>query len=164
MAGMFDELLDIKKLREQSAAGVVKRAQEAVEAAEEEVRSAEKSVLDHEAFRVTEEQRLFEEIQGEAVRLDDIDEMKFKIGLLRAKTGELEKAVEEKNKLVAKAREAVKVAMEAEHQAQKAVRKFEEFVDIQHQEEQRLAVAAEEAEIEEVTEAIFAGRMKGSGE
>ncbi len=163
MTGMFDELLDIKKLREQSAASAVKRAKEAVLAAEGEVKLAQKSVHDHEEFRVTEELRLFEEIHGEEVKLDDIDEMKFKIGLLRTKTGELEKTVEEKTRLVAKAREAVQAAMEAEHHAKKAVQKFEEFVDIQHKEEEKLAVAAEEAEIEEITEAIFAGRRKGSG-
>ena len=160
---MFRDLLKIKKLREQGAAAAVTRARQAVEAAQAAVVEAEEAVEAHEAFRVKKEAQLFAEIKGTAVTVDEIDAMKFKVGLLRETTEELKKAVEARRQEVAAAEAAVQEAEAAHLEAQKSLQKFEEFVAIQEEEERKLAVEAEEAEVEEISEAIFAGRAKGAG-
>ena len=159
---MFEELLKVKKVREQSAANAVTKARNALREAQQAVVDAEQAVEDHEAFRVVEEARLFDEIRGVAVKLDEIDEMKFKVGLLRDKTEELCKSVEDKKKAAADAQTRLEEAEAAKLEAEKALRKFEEFVEIQREAERVAAVEAEEAEVEEVSEAVFAGRMKGA--
>ena len=158
---MFKELLGIKKIREEGASHAVGRARAAVQEAERAVVAAEQAITDHAAFMVSEKVRLFDEIRGQAVKVDDIDTMKFKIGLLKEEAEKLAASVEEKKKAVATARAAEEAAETAHREAQRATQKFEEFVEIQREEERKSAAAAGDAEIEEAAEAIFAGRMKG---
>ena len=157
---MFEELLDIKKIREQGASIAVGQAKTAVKEAEQAVIDAEQAVADHAAFKASEEVRLFEEIRGQEVKLDDIDAMKFKIGLLKEKAEKLAAAVEDRKKAVETAQAAVETAEAAHKEAQRALQKFEEFVEIQREADKKAAAAKEEAEVEEVSETIFAARMR----
>ncbi len=154
----FEQLLSIKAIREQGAANAVRRAKAAVEEAEEAVVIAEKEVEEYRAYRLQEEPRLFEEIRGKGVKLDEIDDMKYKVSLLRTKEEELQKVVEDKRQKVADAEANLQQAENEHVLAQKAHEKFEQFVQIQREEAQKLAAELEEAEVEEITEAIFAGR------
>ncbi|MEM9045802.1 MAG: YscO family type III secretion system apparatus protein [Pseudomonadota bacterium] len=159
---MFEELLEIKGLREKTAAAEVGKAQDFVVACQQAVKDAEQAVVDYRAFRLKEEVRLFDEIKGHSVKVEAIDEMKFKITKLREKEAELEAVIDEKKKAVTDAEAAVVKAEEAHVEAQRAVEKFEEFVEIQREERLKEAAEAEEAEVEEISEAIFSGRMRSA--
>ena len=159
---MFEELLEIKGLREKTAAAEVTKAQEYVAECEQAVVDAQQAVVDYETFRLKEEVRLFEEIKGHGVKVEAIDEMKFNISKLRERQAELEAEIEEKKKAVQAAEQAVLKAEENHKEAQRAVEKFEEFVDIQRKERLKEAAEAEEAEVEEISEAIFSGRMRSA--
>lgn len=159
---MFEELLEIKGLREKTAAAEVGKAQDYVKLCEQAVVEAEQAVTDYHAFRLKEEVRLFEEIKGHGVKVEAIDEMKFKITQLREKEAELQAVIEEKQQAVKAAEAAVVKAEEDHKEAQRAVEKFEEFVEIQREERLKEAAEAEEAEVEEISEAIFSGRMRSA--
>lgn len=154
----FEELLWIKKIREQAAANAVTRAKDAVEEAQLAVTEAENEVREYSAFRAVEELRLFEEIRGRGVKLDDIDEMKYKVSLLRVKEEELRKVVEDKKQAMADAEANLQQAEEDHIVAQKSHEKFEQFVEVKREEALKEATEREEAEVEEITEVIFAGR------
>ena len=157
---VFDDLLSIKAFREQSAGNAVTRAKAIVAEREKAVRNAEQAVLKYREFRVAEEARLFQEIRGAKVKLGELEDMKQSVALMRDRELKLDEAIEEAKKAVEPAKQEQRKAEEAHREAQKALQKFEEFVQVQKEEEQTRAAAQEEAEVEEVSEAIFASRAR----
>ena len=153
--------MQIKRVRELGAANAVAEARDAVAQARDAVTEAETKAQDFGAFRTREEKRLFEDIRGQGVKVEDIDEMKFKVEELRAREQALLQEISDKQEALAQAQSAQETAQEAHREAQKALQKFQDFVDAQRAEAQKEIAAHEEAEVEEVTEAIFAVRMQG---
>jgi len=160
---MFKELLNIKHLREKTAAAAVARAKAVVRERQEAVGAAKAAVEEFHAFRLDEEVRLFEKIKGTGVKVEKIDEMKFEITTLRAREEELKKKIEEAEDAVREAERAVENAEDKHREAEKAVQKYEELVQNEADEAAKAAMQAEDAEIEEVSEAIFAIRSANTG-
>lgn len=156
---MFDELLRIKKFREDAAQRAVASAEKALEARREAVRDAETALENHRTFRTAEEVRLFNEIKGEPVRVSRLDQMKQAVALLRDDEVRLAEKLEEERRTVPPAEQAVDEAKEVYRAAMKATQKFEEFVSIQHREEEKERIAHEDAEAEEINEATFTSHM-----
>lgn len=152
---MLEELLKIKRIRERDAETAVHLAERKLAEAHEAVRAAKQAVSDHHEFRLKEEVRLFEEIRGEPVHVRDFDEMKQSVAMLRKTEADLEETVAEKTKAIAPAEEALQSAQEAYREAKVATMKFEELVDLERSEAERAALFREDAETEEVVEAVF---------
>ncbi|MEM9761329.1 MAG: YscO family type III secretion system apparatus protein [Pseudomonadota bacterium] len=158
---MLSRLLRIKRLREERAVRETQEAVRAVAAAERAVAEAEEALSTHQAFRKTEEPRLFGEVKGTPVALSRLDRLKEDIAALKALELELEDAVATARRKVAEAEAALQAAEAAQREAERAVAKFEEFVAVEDRRERDDAVAREDAEIEEVSEAVFATRSRG---
>lgn len=158
---MFAQLLEIKRLRERSAAAAARAAREALAAREREKAEAEQAVVAFREARIERERRMFEDIRGREVKIEAIEHMKQRVALLREEERQLEKAVEDAGKAIETARKACAEAEAAQAEAARAVAKFEEFVAAEDEEVRLALVAREDAEIEEVSEAIFAIRNKG---
>lgn len=151
---MLEELLRIKRIRERDAEAAVRSAERKLAEARDAVRAAEKAVSDHHEFRLKEEIRLFEEIRGASIHVRDFDDMKHAVAMLRQKEADLEESVAEKTKAVAPAEQALRAAQDAYREAKKATMKFEELVSLQRAEAEKAATFREEAETEEVVEAV----------
>lgn len=155
---MFAELLEIKRLRENKEEAAMRAARAALDAAHAAVEAAKNAVEDYHTWRLAEEARLFAKVKGAAVRLKAIEEMNETIGTMRTKELALTEEISAREQEVPEAERALKEAEARHHDAKKATQKFEEFVAMQREEEARAAVEREDAELEEITEAIFAGR------
>ena len=159
---MFDDLLRIREFRETSAANEVARVRRVVADKQQAVRDAEAAVQDYRDYRLAEESRLFAAIRGARVKLRKLEDMKQSIALMRDHELKLEEAVEQAKKALEEAEEELQRAVDAYHEAQKSLRKFEEFVAAQKDMEHKAAERKEEAEVEEVSEATYAARMRGT--
>ncbi len=159
---MFEDLLRIRRFREQSAANAVVRAKALVAEREQAVRDAEAAVVEFHGHRRAEEARLFEEIRGMAVKLEKLEDMKQSVALMRERELELEEAVEDARKAVVTAEEEHGKAVEVHRQALRALEKFKEFVEVQKAAARNAAARKEETETEEVTEAAYAAHKRGA--
>ena len=151
---MLEELLRIKRIRERDAEAAVHLAERKLAEAHEAVRAAEKAASDHHEFRLKEEIRLFEEIRGASIHVRDFDDMKHAIAILRQKEADLEETIAEKTKAIAPAEEALQAAKETYREAKVGTMKFEELVNLERAEAEKAAIFREDAETEEVVEAV----------
>ena len=152
---MLEELLKIKRIREADAETAVRSAERKLAEAHEAVWAAKRAASDHHEFRLKEEVRLFEEIRGESVHVRDFDDMKHAVSVLRQKEADLEETIVEKTKAIAPAADAVEAAKEAYREAKVATMKFEELVNLERAEAAKAAIIREDAETEEVVEAVL---------
>lgn len=160
---MYRELLRVKRLREDTAKADLRGAEAMLSAARAAAEKADEMVEQFHAERLIRERKLFEDIKGVAVQVREIDDMKAKIERLRAEEEELRRRAAKAHEQVADAENDVSSARAALKRAEQTTQKFEEFVEI---EKERVAVAQaerEEAETEEVSEAIFAAQSKARG-
>ena len=158
---MLVELLEVKKIRERDADRVKREAERALQAALDAVRAAQQAVVDFHEFRIEEEPRLFNKIRGEKVKVKAFDDYKHQVAALRDKEmGMIEEAEALEAKVPPK-REALDAATSAHAAAMAAVAKFEELVEIEKQEIAAAAMAREDAEAEEVVEAVFGNPAHG---
>ncbi|MEM8820628.1 MAG: YscO family type III secretion system apparatus protein [Pseudomonadota bacterium] len=160
---MYRELLRVKRLREDTAKAELRDSEAMLRAARSAAERADEMVESFHAERLLKEKRLFDEIKGVAVLVRDIDDMKAKIERLRAEEEELRKRASKAHEQVTEAENDVATARTAVKRAEQITQKFEEFVDI---EKERVAIAQaerEEAETEEVSEAIFAAQSRAQG-
>lgn len=155
---MFEDLLRIKKFREDAAHREVKVAEARLAERLKAVRDAEEAFETHHDFRVQEEARLFQEIKGEPVHVSDLDKMKQAVGLLRDDELRLQEKIEEERKTVPPAQDAVKKAKDAHSAAMTATEKFRQFVEMQQEIENKEEAFREDAEAEEVVESILGAR------
>ena len=151
---MLEELLKIKRIRERDAEAAVRSAERTLAEAHEAVRVAKKAASDHHEFRLKEEIRLFEEIRGASIHVRDFDDMKHAVAMLRQKEADLEEIIVKKTEAVAPAEQALRAAQEAYREAKKATMKFEELVNLERAEAEKAAIIREDAETEEVVEAV----------
>ena len=160
---MFDDLLRIKKFREDAAKREVKVAEARLAERLKAVRDAEEALTDHHTFRVAEEKRLFNEMKGMEVHLSDLEDMKQTVGLLRNDELHLREKIDEERNTVPPAQQKLSDAKGVYSQAMTATEKFRQFVEIQRQEEAREATFREDAEAEEVVESIIGARAAAGG-
>ena len=160
---MFDDLLRIKKFREDAAKRAVTVAEARLAERLKAVRDAEEALSDHHAFRIDEERRLFNEMKGEEVHLSDLENMKQAVGLLRNDELHLREKIDEERQTVPPSQKALAEAKEAHSHAMTATEKFRQFVAMQRAEEAKEAAFKEDAEAEEVVESIIGARAAAGG-
>ena len=146
---MLDDLLKIKRLREDDAISVLAKAQaflgEQIGARDKKCREE----VDYKVWRTGEENRLYDEICGKNVALSDLEKLREQIGLLRQRELALHEERLSAEESVEQARSALEEAKRQRIQAHKEVIKYEEYNQIVVEGEKHEAEAREEGELED---------------
>jgi hypothetical protein len=151
MAYPLQRLLQVRMLREQSAACEVLAAQRRLEKARAALRAAEKALADFLVWRAAEEERLFARIRKKEIAYRRLEDHLLDISLLRAREAgfhlriqEAQKVCREREDELGRARKAHQAAIQAEH-------KIEEHRKIWQSDEVVRQAAEEDREMEEFT-------------
>ena len=146
---MLDDLLKIKRLREDDAISVQAQAQAFLEEQIEARDGKQREEADYKVWRVGEEDRLYNEIYGKNVGLDDLEKLREQIGLLRQRELALHEEWLQAEDGVKQARSALEEAQRLRMKAHKEVAKYEEYNQIIVKKEKREAELREEVELED---------------
>ena len=146
---MLHDLLKIKRIREKSAQGEVRKCRHHLDAARAEVVKREQELEAYKIWRHKEEQRLYDSIINTEVRQRDLDGLKQKIAGLRTKDFQYQQAIDEARGMVTQAEQNLVAAEEHYRKAIQATQKFEEFTRVLDEEERKEKERLEELELEE---------------
>jgi hypothetical protein len=141
MASAFEQILDLKKRKEEQAQTEVRRARLALEQA---ARAVEQRREEAEAFsrHLSEHQtKLYDTLETKVRALREVHHVREEIAYMRERQAGLYKKVDEAEADRTSAAQALQGAQQAHLQTVKNVEKFKEIVTIEH----RDAVAAEQA-------------------
>ena len=150
---MLDDLLKVKKLREDDAISELARAESDLERKVAAHESKQRERSDYDTWRIAEEEHLYRDIQGKEVSVDDLEELRERIASLRQRGLQLEEEVERAAHEVERARNTVAEARRARVVAYKEVTKFDEYNRILVDERRRDLERREEAELEDLISA-----------
>ena len=156
---MFDELLRIKRRREDNAVAAVAEAKRAAESAAAAKREQERKLEDFDSWAAAERGRLDDKILGRAVTRSALDRYREDIGVLRERRLRLEEALAAAEAAAKDARAAVEVARQRRIEANREVVKFEEYGKALAAEERRAEQIREDTEAEEVASAARGPRQ-----
>lgn len=159
---MYDELLRIKRYREDRALQGVRRQQHLLDQQARLTQDARDEVARFRDWRVDEETRLFEEVRNRQVRLLTIETMNLEVAALREREALLETRVLEEEKRLTAAREALDEARRRHAASVREREKFDQFVEIQKAIENRDQMMREENELEEIASAGHQARREGA--
>lgn len=157
---MYQQLLQVKQLHEQTAANALQRSRRNVQQHIDAVQHAQQQNDNFRDFRIGREQQLFDDLKGEAVAVRRIDEMKQRVALLREQQAGLEQAILAAERELEAAREELAQAEEGYKTATREQEKFVEFNATLAAEEQREQQQREENEVEEMVTSSY-GRQPG---
>lgn len=146
---MLDELLKIKYLREDDAIKELAGAQKALEDKTTALAAKQRELSEYKTWRVSEENRLYEEIHKKHVVRDKVEELREQIGLLRQKDLLLEQEIAEAQQAVTEAEAALAAAEQKRLDAHKEVVKYEEYNQLVLEEERQELERREEVEMED---------------
>ena len=147
---MLEDLLTIKRRREDDAAAAVGEAQRIV-AARQAAREAARTALDeYDVWQEREKSRLFEEVHRKSVTRAKLEGYREQIGLLRQRQLELEEELEKAGRELAAAEAELEEARRKRLDAHRQVVKFEEFESVLEAERMRDAERKEETEAEDI--------------
>ncbi|MCY3622480.1 MAG: YscO family type III secretion system apparatus protein [Gammaproteobacteria bacterium] len=146
---MLDELLRIKRRREDSAAAALAEAKEAAERAEDAREAKQRDLADYAGWQAAEKERLYAKLHGRNVTRDALAKYREAVGALRQRHLQLEEelaeAVQAENRAAASLAEARQRRLEANRE----VAKFEDYGQTLAAEERRAAQAREDEEAED---------------
>ncbi len=146
---MLNDLLKIKRLREEDAIAALAKAQAFLE---RQIVTRDKKCREEDEYKVwrlSEEDRLYDEIYGKNVALKTLEELREQIGLLRQKELQLHEAYLQAEKDVAAAQSALEEAQRRRLETYKEMTKYEEYNQIIVDEEKRETERKEEIELED---------------
>ena len=146
---MLNELLKIKRLREDDAILTLSKAQVFFEQRVVEREKKQEEEAEYKVWRVDEENRLYNEIYGKNLALGDLEKLREQIALLRQKELVLHEECLQAANNVASAQSALKEAKQRRVKAHKEVVKYEEYDKIIVAREKKEAEAKEEMELED---------------
>lgn len=152
---MLSALSDIKKLRMSNAQAEATRKRQQVAQCQEKEKQAQNELLEYEAWRAQEEQRLYEDIKGTAVGLKELDKVKHQISLLRLKEVSLRENIEQAIQERQQAETDLDQAEAALLEASKAFEKCQMLVEQVNEAENAEAQRQEDLELEEASETGF---------
>lgn len=150
-SAIVDDLLEIKVFREDRASAEVTKCRVALEEAVMLVERRKQELLDYQAWRVRRENQMWDEIEQKLVHLQDLDDLKADIGILRGKETLYEQRIQDADNARGTAKKALDAAEAAYVQAQRNRQKFEEVSAIFEYEERLERERLEELELEEFT-------------
>ncbi len=148
---MLNDLLRIKKIRERSADEEVRKCRYRVQLAEQDLEKKQQELISYKAWRIEEEQRRYDEIINTNVKQFDLDILKQTVAQMREKDLILQEAITKAEEHLEETKQQLLQAQQQYRLASQAVQKFEEFIDVIHQEELKEKARIEELELEEFT-------------
>lgn len=156
---MLDDLLTIKRRREDTAIAALGAARRELEDRRAAAARAWQDVADHKRSAAAEKERLYDEMQGQAVTRGTLGEYRERVGLLRQRQLALEEDAAAADRAVAAAADEVERARLDRTAANAEVVKFEEYLAAQSREE---SVRAERKADDEADDAA-SGRFGRTG-
>ena len=145
----LEDLLRVRKFREEAAASEVTKCRIAVEQAAQLLVDRQQALKEYIEWRIGREKELYEEILRQEIQLRKLDDLKLEIQQLRDRESVYEDQIHEAEKGLQQAQEALEGARAAYHEAYKNVEKIDEHKEIWAQEERKLSEEFEEKELED---------------
>ena len=147
---MLDDLLTIKRRREDDAAAVVGDAQRTVERQRVACRATRTALDEYNVWQGAEKVRLYEEVYRKCITRAMLEAYRERIGLLRQRQLRLEEELETAERDLQVAEAELQVARQKRLDAHRQVVKFEEYQAVLAAEQKREAERKEEAEADDV--------------
>jgi len=122
----LEDLLEIRRVRQDRAQNEVVRKRHETDRANRKVEDRKREAADYRRWRLRKEDELYEEIRGKIVPLGELDDLKETVSGLRRREAALEKAVEEALEELEAAREELEKARERYREAVREARKIDE--------------------------------------
>ena len=146
---MLDELLRIKRRREDSAAAALAEAKDAAERAEAAREAKQRDLADYARWQAAEKERLYAKLHGRNVTRDVLAKYREAVGALRQRHLQLEEELAEAVQAANRAAASLVEARQRRLEANREVTKFEDYGQKLAVEEQRAAQAREDEEAED---------------
>lgn len=143
-------IVDVKQRREDRAQDALRQCRLALEAAARRAEQARGELEAYARWRPGEESRLWDTLEGRLVRVDDIDDLKAEVGLLRGKEHVLAERLGQAERERAAAHRAERDAQAVHDAAVRARQKFEELSETLDAEWRQEVERREELELEEL--------------
>lgn len=144
-------IVDVKQRREDRAQEALRQCRLTLEAAARRLEQARRELETYARWRPGEEARLWDALEGRGlVRVDDIDELKGEVGLLRGKEHLLTERADEAERARVAAHRAQQEAQAAYDAAMRARQKFEDLSEVLDAEWRQELERREELELEEL--------------
>ena len=148
---MLEDLLTIKRRREDDAAALVGDAQRTVERQRAACRARRTALDEYKVWQEAEKVRFYEEVYRKCITRTTLEAYRERIGLLRQRQLRLEEELESAERDLKVAEAELQVARRKRLDAHRQVVKFEEYQAVLETEKKREAERKEEAEVDDVT-------------
>ena len=152
---MLDDLLRIKRRREDDAVADVAQARAALERRREACREKERELEEYRAWQVAEKERLYARVHHRNVTKDILEKYREQLGVLRQRELQIEEERTQAEREAADAQGALEQAQQARIEAHREVVKFEEYQQALEAERLRDAQRKEDEETEDVMSGRF---------
>ncbi len=147
---MLDDLLSIKRRREDQATAAVAEAIRVLDAARDACRAKGNELQEYGVWQESEKERLFEEMRAKSVSRADLEEYREQLGLLRQRHLQLQEELADAERDVVAAEGKLDEARHKRLEAHREVVKFEEFKRVRSEEQLVEAERREEGETEDI--------------
>ncbi len=147
---MLQDLLTVKRRREDDAIAAVREATRTLERRRAERQAKEQELLEYNVWQETEKVRLYEQVHGKAVSRSKLEDYRERIGLLRQRQLQLEEEIAAAEREVTVAEGDLQQARQRRVDAHREVVKFEEYQAVLDEEQRLAAERKEEAETEDI--------------
>lgn len=147
---MLEDLLTIKRRREDDAAAAVGEARRTVERQREACKTRRTALDEYNVWQEAEKLRLYEEVYRKSVTRAKLEGYRERTGLLRQRQLRLEEELDKAERDLQAAEAELQEARRKRLDAHTQVMKFEEYQAVLEAEQKREAERREEAEAEDI--------------
>ncbi|MGI9228487.1 MAG: type III secretion system stalk subunit SctO [Gammaproteobacteria bacterium] len=147
---MLDELLKIKRLREDDAISKLVKAEALLEQRKKEKQAKEQELIDYREWRIKREEELYQEVEGKQLEVGKLVGIREHIASLRAKELAIEEELSKAKKAQQEAEQGVEDAKQVRLAAYREVTKYEEYIEKLKREEELEQERYEEKETEDL--------------
>ena len=152
---MLDDLLRIKRRREDDAVAAVGEARAAFERRREACRAKERELEEYRTWQVAEKERLYAKLHHRNVTKDTLEKYREQLGIIRQRELQIEEERTQAEREAADAEGALEQAQQKRIEAHREVVKFEEYQQTLEAERLRDAQRKEDQETEDVVSGRF---------
>lgn len=152
---MLDDLLRIKRRREDDAVVAVAQARAALERRREACREKQRELEEYRAWQVAEKERLYAKVHHRNVTKDILEKYREQLGMIRQRELQIEEERTQAERKAADAQGTLERAQQRRIEAHREVVKFEEYQQTLEAERLRDAQRKEDEETEDVVSGRF---------
>lgn len=146
---ILEDLLNVRRLREDDATRRLTQCQQAVEDAQRDLEQRQQQLADYKTWRIRRENELFGEIIDRTVHTRDLEDLRFRLQKLRDDEGDYEAREIEAQKQLHTAQEDLELARDQYHEAWRERDKLDQHKVTWLQEQRRQQEIYEEKETED---------------